>query len=387
MISYLSEGERKISINLNSQLHERRRIDVLVPTRNRPSKLYYLLKSGLALETPELNFIIFDDASTTREYIPDVGIFTTFEVVNYFNSKQICYFYSKKAIGVASHWETYFKSSNIGEYIMALPDKDEFISADALKDAMKVMSANDDVALVISPLKQIDRASDDRLIDFTYRGQLTDKQFYAAYINDNSLKHCAMWGLFRGKYIAEKRLPNSMELRNFGLDDGFGIDLDLVLNAVFGHKIYFLGNPIIKRSTLSGGTEKYPLTFAYTYYQYAKRVSTMLLIANKITLTDYKKYLLWWNILILRGANVSLNPVHGTELENGVDRIKQSLKINLHLYLLIQLYKFRLMPNKEYLHTFIKTGINYLNNFNQKFRGINLYRIADITIRKYLFKI
>jgi len=180
---------RKISSKLNSRLKTRRNIDVLVPTKNRPSKLFELLQSGLSLDNPELNFIIFDDGSMISEMIPGVGIMSTFEVCNYFNSDQICYFYSSESKGVAWHWERYFNGQDIAEFIMAIPDKDKFISGESLRDAIKILNKDAEVALVIAPLSQIDRACNDRIIDFSCEEILSDIKFYEAYIKDNSLKH------------------------------------------------------------------------------------------------------------------------------------------------------------------------------------------------------
>jgi len=379
--------KRKISKQLNTRLKTRRSIDVLVPTKDRPSKLFELLQSGLSLEIPELHFIIFDDGSMLSEMIPGVGIMSTFEVCNYFNSNQICYFYSLESKGVAWHWERYFNSQDVAEFIMAIPDKDKFISAESLRNAIRILLNNNEVALVIAPLSQIDRACNDRIIDFTYEGILSDTQFYEAYVSDNSLKHCSMWGIFRSKCITDKKLPNSLQLKKFGLDDGFGIDLDLVINATLGNKIGFIKTPIVRRSTLGGGTEKYPLTFAYTYYQYAQRTFSSLLNKNKITLGVYKEYLRWWHILILRGANVALNPVHGSEIEVGVQRIRGHLNTLLHLYLIYHLIKYKIIPNKEYLLLFIKTSKSYLWNFIQKSRKISITGFANRFTIKYIFKI
>ena len=97
-------------------------------------------------------------------------------------------------------------------------------------------------------------------------------------LETQNLMHCSMWGIYRFKHRNSFNKPRSLELWSYGLDDGFGIDLDFVWNAVVKGDVIFFNKPHIRRSTLEGGTEKFPLTFAYTYYQYAKRITREMLL-------------------------------------------------------------------------------------------------------------
>lgn len=380
---------KSISKNLNSRIGKSRKLDVLIPTRNRPQKLFELLKSGLDLCYSDITFCVFDDGSIETNFIEGVGVLSTYQVCSYFDSDQIIYKSSSLSIGLGGHWEQYFSSGDVSDYIMAIPDKDRFISCESLLQAINLIENDDDIALVIAPLQQIDRSENMSIFKINYK-KMNDTSFYNLYVNDNSLQHCSMWGLFRTKFVLDKHLPNSLKLREFGLDDAFGIDLDFVMNIVMDKKIDFISTPIIRRSTILGATERYPLTFAYTYYQYALIIFKKLYQKNKLSKESYKNYLLWWNILILRGLNVSLNHVHGSELEVGIERISKHLKFNIHLYLFYQLFIHRLRPNNEYLllffHTLKISLLNVFLGFSKLTSKLFLISILNKFIFKYFYK-
>lgn len=343
-----------ISKKLNVRKNTRRKIDVLVPTFDRPRKLFELIDSALRLKLYFVTFFIFDDGSTKKEHIPGFGFLSTYEVCNVFDSETIIYERSEESIGVAKHWETYFKNGDCAEYFMAIPDKDKFISREALELAISVLHSDSDTSFVIAPLVQEDRESANRLIKFK-NNKWKRHEFIEDYVSDNSLKHCAMWGVFRTDLTLKNPIQAHLNLREYGLDDGFGIDLKLVMYFAAKGMVNSIDVPIIKRTTISGATEKYPLTFAYSYYQYAKDIFLDLLKNKIIKPKTFRKYCLFWITLMLRGFRVSHEHVHGSELEVGIQRIKTHLGSNFHVYILMEIISLRIAPTIEIIRLFSRT--------------------------------
>ena len=79
-----------------------------------------------------------------------------------------------------------------------------------------------------------------------------------------------MYGIFRTKYIAKTNALNSKNLRRFGLEDAFGIDSDFLFRMAGEGGVGFINKPHVLRRETLGLTEKYPVSFAYCYYQYIK---------------------------------------------------------------------------------------------------------------------
>ena len=205
--------------------------------------------------------------------------------------------------------------------------------------------------MVVIPLLQQDHANSDLLIDFNYT-KMSGRQFISSFINDPALQHCSSYGLKRVSFIKQVDALQNLHLINYGLDDLFGIDINLILRLATVGNVDFEQRAHIKRSVMGGSTERYPLTFAYTYYQYAKYAIRFLKKKNIIKSIDARSYIKFWLLLILRGLVVSYRPVHGVELEKGTQRICKHLKIPINLYLLLELMKHRIKPSDEMLMLF-----------------------------------
>ncbi len=337
----------------------KRKLDVIIPSFNRPARLYSLLKSGLSLDVPSMFFVVIDDASTVREQIDGNGEMSTKEVCESFASSNVLYFRNAKNMGVAESWVEYYKNNCDADYTLSVTDKDEFINARPIVNALTKMDDDPSINLVVIPLRQRDRAHEDRSLSFDYH-RMTGAEYLVRYVEDNTLKHCSMWGIVRVDAIRKAGVPRSMGLRKFGLDDGFGIDIDLIMNIVASGDVDFENEEHVRRSTIAGGTEKFPLTFAYTYYQYAMRVMDELSGSGVISNTTKKAYLKFWLLLILRGLNVAYNPVHGSELELGTSRIQGHLKRQIHFYVFEECYKFRIFPSAEMWSLILRTAKQWL---------------------------
>jgi glycosyltransferase involved in cell wall biosynthesis len=332
-----------------------RKLDVLIPTLNRPAKLHALLRSGLALDVPGLHLVVIDDGSTVREDVPGLGAMDTRAVCESFADTRIVYIRNDQNIGLARSWERYHESLCDADYVMSVVDKDEFVDAAPIVSAMSKLEADDAISMVMIPLRQHDRKMDDRPLLFDYP-RMSGREFLRAYVRDSMLQHGGMYGILRVAAARRVGLPRPLGLRRFGLDDGFGIDVDFILNMARTGDFDFENVAHVRRSIVEGGTERYPLTFAYTYYQYAKRALRELERDGWIDRESVRIYTGLWMLLICRGLHVALRPMHGSEREPGTDRISGHLRVPLHLYVALECLKCGLWPEKETRAMFVASA-------------------------------
>ncbi len=323
-----------------------RLLDIVIPSYNRPQKLFSLLDTGLRLGMDGVTFVIIDDGSTVAEAIDGVGTLNTQQVCEHFHDPRILYIRNPENIGLARSWVNYYNGHADAKYTVSVVDKDVFLDKAPILNAIEKMEHDNSVCMVFIPLIQKDRTHEDLVIGFSY-DKMSGREFISHYVRDTSLMHVGGYAIKRVQSIKDAGIPRNMNLTRYGLDDMFGIDIDLVfILATMGH-VDFESAPHIKRSTLDGGTEKYPLTFAYTYYQYAKRAIDDLQQSDMINKEDAQRYLGMWHLLILRGLVVSNQPVHGSEMERGTSRIRRHLKLPIHLYLRREMRRYGVRPTAE----------------------------------------
>lgn len=323
-----------------------RTLDIIIPSYNRPKRLFNLLKTGLELEMEGVYFVVIDDGSDLVEYIEGIGSLSTADVCNYFQHSAIIYVRNPTNIGLARSWVRYYDNHCEAKYTLSVVDKDFFLDRQPIMNALQKLEQDDSLCMVVIPLMQEDRVNKDLLIGFDY-APMTGRAFVAHFINDTNLQHCTSYGIKRVSCLKKASLPMNLNLRRYGLDDGFGIDIDLVLRLAPMGNVAFESKPHVKRILMEGATEKYPLTFAYTYYQYAKHAIRQLKASQMIEPQDAQHYIKNWLLLILRGLVVAYQPVHGSEMEQGTARIRKHLKMPIHLYLIKELFLHRIKLSEE----------------------------------------
>ncbi len=325
----------------------KRKLDIVIPSYNRPKRLFTLLESGLALKMPGVYFVVIDDGSHVSEHINDsLKLMSTQQVCEYFNSPAIYYIRNPQNMGVARSWDRYYSEHCNATYTMSINDKDVLIDGVPILNAINKLDNDDLLSMVVLPILQKDRVNELISVGFSYK-KMSNREFISKFVHDPSLQHCGNYGIKRVSCIKSAGVPRNMHLTDKGLDDAFGIDIDLLLLAASKGYVDFEDAPHLKKITMEGATERYPLSFAYTYYQYAKRVMQDLRDKDLITKQDAKHYLSMWLLLILRGLVVACRHVHGTELENGSDRLAKHLPIPIHIYLVTELVKYRIRPTAE----------------------------------------
>lgn len=341
--------------NLNDKLNIKNRIlDIIVPTLDRPSEVHNLIVNFLEINEPNFYLYIIDDGSNDREYIEGYGYLSTFEVCNiYISNSNILYRRRPTNMGVAEAWNLYFSSEINAKYAMFLRDKDRIISFDPIIMGIKKLENSGNLSLVILPIDKRDRIQAANSSKFNF-AKMDDIGFLEAYIENEILQHCSMGGggIYRVIDAKNRNLPNIMGLCKYGLDDAFGIDFDFLMRLVKDNKIDFIAEPGIRWVKGGGATEKFPLTFAYCYYQYVKRIFSTTYNQQRFKKIK-KKYIKFWILLMIRGHYVSLNPVHGTESEYGTSRIKYHLNGSFYNYILFEMIKNQIIPNFEMIRLLI----------------------------------
>ena len=323
-----------------------RHLDVLIPSYNRPAKLHHILKTGLALAIPGVSFVVMDDGSTAMEDVPGLGWVTTERVCASFADKRVVYLQNPENAGPTVSLQRYYRGHCSCRYTMLVNDKDEFISREPIVSALRKLDADPKLSMVMIPLRQIDRTADDRPLPFSYP-RMSGKDFLAQYVEDPALQHAGMYGVIRVDAVRQTGVPRPLNLRQFGLEDAFGIDIDFLFMIATTGDFEFESEAHVRRSVVDGATERFPLTFAYSYYQYAKRAMRELRARGFVSRRTVRRYIGLWILLIDRGLVVAHRPVHGTELERGTERIRPHLPLPILLYLPLECLRFAIWPTRE----------------------------------------
>jgi hypothetical protein len=346
----------------------RRKLDFLLAVYNRPRYLHEILKTGLALDIPGANFVVFDDASTLAEDIPGLGMLDTEAVCRKFNDERVVYVRNPTNIGVTKSLERYYREVCDAEYASLLNPKDEFIDGEPIVRALAKLDADPVISLVVYPLRQIDRVETDKPLLFKY-DRMTGREFVARHVQDEMLQHCSGYGIMRVDAARKIGIPRNMDLRALGLEDASGIDHDMLFMIATTGDVEFESGPVLRRSIVDGYTERFPLTFAYTQYQYARRLMSELEPSGFVSAETRRRYISFWHLIIARGLVVAYKPVHGSEQERGVARIRPHLPMPILLYLPVECLRFRVLPRAETVKTYVRGAKLVLSDWWKKMMG------------------
>jgi hypothetical protein len=299
--------------------------------------------------------VVLDDGSSLTEEIPGFGQMTTEAVCKSFNDGRVLYIRNDTNIGLAATLARYYARFCDAEYTMLVNDKDEFINPAPILRSLRKLDGDKALSMVMIALRQVDREMVDRELPFSYT-RMSGREFVARYVEDTMLQHSGMYGIIRVAAIKRAGVPRPLNLRQFGLEDAFGIDVDFLLMVATTGDFDFESESHVRRSVVGGLTERFPLTFAYSYYQYAKRVMQELSAAGFANRQTLRQYISWWLLLIGRGLVVAYQPLHGTEQEPGTKRIRSHLPVHILLYLPLECVRFRILPTREMVDTYARAA-------------------------------
>lgn len=329
-----------------------RKLDFFISVCNRANLLHDYLKSGLAMNVDGVHFIVFDDASNEKEEIPNICPMSVEEVCHSFKDDRIIYIKNSENHGFAANLTTYYNKYCEAEYVALQNPKDVFINRAPVAEALQKLDADHAISMIVYPLLREDRKEECGEIGFNYP-RMSGVDFIASHVRDPMLQHAASYAIMRVSALRKVGGPHDMRLRDLGLEDGSGIDHDVIFNVATTGDVDFMSTPVLHISTLGGFTERYPLTFAYCQYQYARRLMQQLEPKGLVSPDTRRIYIGLWHLLISRGIVVAYRPVHGTEGEKGVERIRPHLSLPILLYLPLECLRFRVIPSRETIDTYL----------------------------------
>jgi hypothetical protein len=330
-----------------------RKLDFLIPCFDRPKCLHHILRSGLALGIPGVHFVVFDDQSTLVENVEGLGPATVETVCRSFATPRVIYSRNPRNMGAAQSLRRYYAELCDAEYAALLNPKDEFISAAPIIGALAKLDADPRLSFVVYPLRQIDRVSSDRPLLFDYK-RMSGRDFVACHVRDPTLQHASSYAILRVSAARKVGIPRDLGLRSSGIDDGSGIDHDIVFTVATTGDVDFESEPPLRRCIVNGYTERFPLSFAYSQYLYARRLMAELEPAGFVTPETRRLYLSWWHLLIARGLVVAYRPVHGSELEIRETRIRPHLRMPVLVFLPLECLRLGVWPRAETITTCLR---------------------------------
>ena len=345
-----------------------RKLDILIPVFDRPNYLHRILHTGLALGIPDVHFVVFDDMSTLREDVPGLGDVTVEEVCRSFSDPRVIYTRNSTNMGVAKILARYYEEICDAEYVSLLNPKDEFTAATPLVGALAKLDADPKLSFVVYPLRQADRNEADKPLLFNY-ARMSGREFVATHVRDTMLQHASGYAVMRVSAARKVGIPHDLGLRDYGLDDGSGIDHDMLFRVATTGDVDFESEAPVRRTIVDGYTERYPLTFAYSQYQYARRLMMELEPTGFVSAQTRRLYLGFWHLIIARGLVVAYRHVYGSEQEQGVKRIRPHLPMPILLYLPVEALRWGLPPHMETIRFYLEGARLLLADWWNKVRG------------------
>ena len=115
----------------------------------------------------------------------------------------------------------------------------------------------------------------------------------------------------------------------------------------------FINKPHVLRRETLGLTEKYPVSFAYCYYQYIKDALNYLSEINKVDEVTKTYFLSYWLKIMLMMYSSSL--FDESSIEKGDENIKKHLKENFHLFIIKELATLDIWFDEEMKGLFLLT--------------------------------
>jgi len=331
---------------------KKRKLDFLIAVYDRPAYLHRILQTGLALDIPGAHFVVIDDNSSLVENVPALGHATVESVCRSFRDPRVIYSRNPRNMGVAKSLIRYYEDLCNADYTSLLNPKDEFLDGAPIREALAKLDADSGLTFVVYPLRQADRVTDDTPLSFDY-DRMTGKEFIARHVEDPNLQHCSGYAVVRVSAARKAGIPRDLDLRSYNLEDASGIDHDMIFSVATEGDVDFVSEAPIRRHISGGYTERFPLTFGYCQYQYARRLMRELEPRGFVSAQTRRRYLGFWHMIMARGLVVALRHVHGTELEDGTSRIKSHLTVPFLIYLPLECLRFRVLPRRETVQTYL----------------------------------
>ena len=363
---------------MNFKYNKKIKLDIIIPTYNRPSLLKKCIDSALEFNHDSIRIIVIDDGSELTEkieyysppkkrtiknfFIPAKSKhikINTIQLIEKFFLNKVEYIRLPKNVGLGKVFEEYKKLKNKAEYMTVINDDDVYISTKPIFDAFKILDFNRLISFVcISLTRQSDDKNINHTLDLNY-SEMSGEDFIKLYVKTEDLQHTTMYGIFRTEYIEKTNALCSKNLRKYGLEDAFGIDSDFLFRMAGEGSVDFINKPHVLRRETAGLTEMYPVSFAYCYYQYIKDAMEYLTNKNKVDDETKKIFLKYWLKIMLMMYSSSL--FDKSSKEKGDENIKKHLKEPFHLFIIKELTILDLWFDEEMKNLYTLTLKKTLN--------------------------
>jgi len=321
------------------------KFDILIPTYNRPRLLDIALRNAFSIALPQCRIVVIDDGSEISQELDDGTTLDTAGVVERHEDSRLVYHRFDRNRGLGAVFETYLAELLNGEDLMIVGDDDVLIDGAPIQKGLDLLDSESKLSAVMFPIRQKDHLGENRLIELNYT-RMNGHQFLHRYVDDDPIKHVAMYGLFRTEDIYRSGGFQSMGLREkYGLDDAFGIDTDFLFRIATVGGFDFIQEPHLRRQDIGGITERFPVSFAYCYYQYVLRALKILRRKDFMERRYQQKFVRQWLKIMLMSYSSSLHMANSEE--RGSERIRKHLKYPIHLYILLQLMRFHIWLDKD----------------------------------------
>jgi len=322
---------------MNSLSSAKTKLNIVIPTYNRPLMLHRSVSSSLLLGLSDYEVVVIDDGSTVSQVMPDGIKRNTEEVMDQFDSPHIRYIRKINNAGLGSIFESYVTEHITGEYAIFINDDDVFIDPEPVHKALKILEHDPSLSIVfMSLIRRSDNKKIDQCIDLPYP-PMSGKDFFRKYSEDYDIRHTALYGILRTKFIHETGAMQSIGLQKYGLHDAFGIDTDLLFRLLTKGGTSFVDQPFLLRRETAGLTERFPVMFAYCYYQYILRGIKYQKDVGFDEKSSVRKFLRSWYRVMLMMYNATLfSPLAE---ERGEEKIRQHLRIPFHIYLIKEMWR------------------------------------------------
>jgi len=318
---------------------------VLIPTFNRPRLLERALRSALLLGLDDYQILVIDDGSTISEDFSTGKPLTTKDVVKNFGNKNIIYSRLAQNSGLGAVFEHYRDKLITSKYFMVLNDDDIFIDPEPIHQAIDILDNDESISFVqISLIRRSDNNEINATINLPYP-TLSPDMFIKAYVDDDPIKHTTMYGIFRTKLIKQTDALKSLNLRDFGLEDAFGIDTDFLFRMATTGRAAFINKPHVLRRETLGITERYPASFGYCYYQYVIRGLKYMRQNATISMSYKRKFIRYWLGIMVMMYNASIHS--DVADEKGEERIRQHLRFPFHIYIIWEMLSHRIFSLQQ----------------------------------------
>lgn len=335
-----------------------RKLDFLIPVYNRPAYLYRILSTGLALNIPGAYFVVIDDFSDQVEEVPGLGALTVEAVCASFKDSRVIYSRNPRNMSVAASLDRYYRDVCEADYTSLLNPKDEFLDGAPICEALAKMDADPKLSFVVYPLRQGDPENADRFLSFRY-DRMSGKEFIARHIEDENLQHCSGYAIMRVTNARIIGIPNNLDLRSYGLEDASGIDHDMLFRMATLGDVEFTADPPIRRWIGSGYTQRFPLTFGYSQYQYARRLVIELGPDGWISRKSQRHYLAFRLMLVAWGAVAVRGPYTGV-VEKDFSKLDRHMGVPLWLYILLECVRFGIWPTRRMMSLYTTAFMPWL---------------------------